>query len=59
MLFFGAFTLLVLPLFLIVCIQMIKNSQLKDTVFGKFLLVLFYLFAALAIGTGVYLVTQL
>lgn len=59
MLFFGAFTLLVLPLFLIVCIQMIKNSQLKDTVFGKFLLALFYLFAALAIGTGVYLVTQL
>lgn len=55
--FFGAFTLLVFPLFLIVCIQMIKNSSFKDAIFAKVLIVIFYINIALAIGTSLYLIT--
>lgn len=57
--FFGAFTLLVLPLFLLVCVQMIKNSAWNDTVVGKILIVLFYVFAVGAVLTALYLFTQI
>lgn len=57
--FFGAFTLLVLPLFLLVCIQMIKNSSFKDAFFAKVLIVIFYINIVLALGTALYLVTLL
>lgn len=57
--FFGAFTLLVLPLFLIVCIQMIKNSTFSDALFAKILIVIFYINIVFALGTAVYLVTIL
>ena len=57
--FFGAFMLLVLPLFLLVCIQMIKNSSFSDALFAKILIVIFYINIVLAIGTALYLVTLL
>ncbi|MBP9821104.1 hypothetical protein KBC85_03105 [Candidatus Saccharibacteria bacterium] len=57
--FFGAFMLLVLPLFLLVCIQMIKNSSFSDALFAKILIVIFYINIVLALGTALYLVTLL
>jgi hypothetical protein len=58
--FLFSFTLLVLPLFLLVCIQIIRqNEDFKRTVFGKFLIGLFGLFALASLGTAVYLITQL
>lgn len=57
MMFFGAFTLLVLPLFMLVCVQMIKNSSFADSFFGKLLIVMFYVTAAIALATAVYLFT--
>lgn len=57
--FFGAFMLLVLPLFLLVCIQMIKKSSFSDALFAKILIVIFYINIVLAIGTALYLVTLL
>lgn len=53
--FFGAFTLLVLPLFLLVCIQMIRNSQFKDKIFAKILIAIFALFSLAAVATALYL----
>lgn len=57
--FFGALTLLVLPLFLLVSVQMIKNSSWNDTVVGKILIVLFYFVAIVAVLTALYLFTQI
>jgi hypothetical protein len=57
--FFGALTLLVLPLFLLVSVQMIKNSSWNDTVVGKILIVLFYIVAITAVLTALYLFTQI
>jgi hypothetical protein len=57
MMFFGAFTLLVLPLFLIVAANMTKNSDFGKTFAGKTLIVVFYVFAAGGIATALYLLT--
>ena len=60
MLFFFSFVLLVLPLFLLVCIQIIRqNENLKNSVLGKILEAIFFIFAFLALATGIYLVTKL
>ena len=56
--FFGLFTLVVLPLFLWVCIRMLKQSELGKTMFGKFLELLFYLFIIFSI-VGVILIIEL
>lgn len=53
--FFGLFTFLVLPLFLWVCIKMLKQSPLATTFLGKFLEILFYIFIALSV-VGVVLI---
>ena len=53
-----AFILLVLPLFLLVCIQMINNSSWKSTVIGKILVILFYIAIISAIAIGVNLITS-
>lgn len=55
--FFGAFMLLVLPLFLLVCVQMIKKSDFYETVMAKVLIAIFYVFAAAGIATALWLVT--
>lgn len=58
--FLFSFTLLVLPLFLLLCVQIIRrNDELRESVFGKFLIGLFLLFAFMALATGVYLITQI
>ena len=57
--FFGAFMLLVLPLFLLVCVRLIKNSEWNDTVVGKFLIILFYLVIAGAVLTALYLLGEI
>lgn len=57
MMFFGAFTLLVLPLFMVVIIQMVKNSTWSDTVMAKVVIVVSYLSIATAVFTGLYLFT--
>lgn len=58
MMFMGAFMLLVLPLFLIICARMVQASPtLGKTIFGKLLEIIFYIFAIVAIATAVYLVT--
>ena len=58
--FIFSFTLLVLPLFLLVCIQIIRqNTNLKNSVLGKVLIAVFGLFALASLGTAVYLITQL
>lgn len=60
MIFMFSFVLLVLPLFLLVCIQIIRNNEdFKNSVFGKFLVGLFFLFALASLGTAVYLITQI
>jgi hypothetical protein len=59
LMFIGAFTLLVLPLFLMVCVQLINNSSWKYTFIGKILVVLFYIVAIFAIGTALYLFSQI
>ena len=56
--FFGLFTLVVLPLFLWVCIRMLKQSELGKTMFGKFLELLFYLFIIFSI-VGIILIIEL
>lgn len=54
--FFFSFMLLVLPLFLLVCIQIIRqNEDFRASIFGKFLEGLFFIFAIAALGTAVYL----
>ncbi|HPR10207.1 MAG TPA: hypothetical protein PLJ04_01365 [Candidatus Saccharibacteria bacterium] len=55
--FFGAFTLLVLPLFLVLCIRMIQQSTFKDTFIGKLLIVFFYINIFLAIAVALYLIS--
>lgn len=57
--FFGAFTLLVLPLFLLVCIRMIQQSSFKDTVIGKLLEAFFFINIFFAIGISMWLLSQL
>jgi hypothetical protein len=59
MMFFGAFTLLVLPLFLLVCINMLKQSEFGKTIAGKILEVIFYLMAIAGFATALYLITQI
>ena len=57
--FFGAFALLVLPLFLIVCIKMVQQSSLHDRFLGKFLIAIFYLNIAFAISISLYIFRSL
>lgn len=58
--FFLSFMLLVLPLFLMVCIQIIRqNEDFKASVFGKFLVGLFFVFAVASLGAAVYLFAQI
>jgi hypothetical protein len=48
--FFGLFTLIVLPLFLWVCIRMIRNNDsLKGSGIGIFLEILFSVFIVLSV----------
>lgn len=58
--FMFSFVLLVLPLFMLVCIQIIRqNEDFRASVFGKLLEGLFMLMALACIGTAVYLITQI
>jgi hypothetical protein len=57
--FFGAFSLLVLPLFLLICIRMIQKGEFGKTFFGKVLVVLFYINIAFALGLSWYLFSNL
>ncbi len=57
MMFLGAFTMLVLPLFMVISAKMIKNSEFGKTITGKILEIIFYAVAAAAIFTAVYLLT--
>lgn len=57
--FFGAFTLLVLPLFLLVCIRMVKQSSLSDRFLGKLLIVLFYINIFFALAVAWYLLSNI
>ena len=59
MMFFGAFTLLVLPLFMVVCASMIRQSEFGKTVTGKVLVGIFYITAAAGVGTALYLLTKI
>ncbi len=59
MMFFGAFMLLVLPLFMVVCATMIRQSEFGKTVTGKILVGIFYLTAAAGVGTALYLLTKI
>ncbi len=59
MMFFGAFTLLVLPLFMLVCASMLKQSEFSKTITGKVLEVIFYIMAVAGFGTSIYLITQI
>lgn len=54
--FFGLLTFIILPLFLWVCINMIRQSSFKDTLLAKILEIIFTIFIALAIlGIGLIL----
>jgi hypothetical protein len=57
--FLGAFTLLVLPLFMLVCANMIKQSEYAKTLTGKILEIVFYIMAAAGFGTALYLFTKI
>jgi hypothetical protein len=57
--FFGAFTLLVLPLFLFVCTQMIKQSSKGKTMAAKIVIWFFYFMSALCLGMAVYLLIHI
>ena len=58
MMFMGAMMLFVLPLFLVISARMVQTSTtFGKTIFGKILEAIFYLFAFVAIGTAIYLVT--
>lgn len=59
MMFFGAFMLLVLPLFMIVSAKMIRNSVFGDTLTGKILEIIFYVVAAAGFATSIYLLAQI
>ena len=57
--FLGAFTLIVLPLFLILCIRIIATGPLHKRVVGVFLEVLFALVTIACIFGGVVLLFEL
>ena len=58
--FMFSFVLLVMPLFMLVCIKIIRqNEDFRNSVFGKFLEALFFLFALATLGTAVYLIVTL
>ena len=58
--FLFSFMLLVLPLFLLVCIQIIRqNEDFRRSLFGKFLEGLFFVFALAALATAVYLLLSI
>lgn len=58
--FFGAFTLLVLPLFLFVCTQMIKQSRnFGKTIAAKIVIGIFYFVALMCLGTAIYLLIHI
>lgn len=57
--FFLATGLIVLPLFLLVCIQTIRQSSLKTKVTGKILEYIFGFFIFLSLAIGVYLIVQI
>lgn len=59
MMFFGAFTLLVLPLFMLVCASMLRQSDFGKTITGKILEVIFYITAVAGFGTAIYLITKI
>lgn len=59
MMFLGAFTLLVLPLFMVVCASMIRQSEFGKTVTGKVLVGIFYITAAAGVGTALYLLMKI
>jgi hypothetical protein len=56
--FFLAVGLIVLPLFLLVCIQIIRQSSFKTKVAGKILEIILGFFIFLSLATGLYLITQ-
>jgi hypothetical protein len=54
--FFGLLTFIVLPLFLFVCISMLRQSSIKDTWLAKVLEIIFSIFIVLAVlGIGLIL----
>lgn len=55
--FFIATMLIVLPLFLYIGINMLKQSEVGKTGFGKFIEFVVYVFMIAALATGVYLIT--
>jgi hypothetical protein len=57
--FFLAMCMITLPLFLVVCASMLKQSELGKTVFGKILEIIFYIFAAGGILLGLYLISKI
>ncbi len=57
--FFGAFMLLVLPLFLFVCIQIIRQGEFGKTIIGHILEAIFIVFGISAIVTAFYLLFSL
>lgn len=58
--FMFSFVLLVLPLFMLVCIQIIRqNEDFKASIFGKILELIFFLMALTCLGTAVYLITKI
>lgn len=57
--FFGAFTLLVLPLFLLVCIRMIQQSDFGTSLFGKLLVFCFYIAIFSALGVALWLLSNI
>lgn len=59
MMFFGAFMLLVLPLFMVVSASMIRQSEFGKTITGKILVGIFYLTSAAGVGTALYLLTKI
>ena len=59
MMFFGAFTLLVLPLFMVVSASMVKKSEFGKTITGRILEFILYIVAVAGIGTALYLFTRI
>jgi len=57
--FFGAFILLVLPLFLVLCIRMIQQSEFGKTIIGKILEIFFFINIFFAIGVALWLLSSI
>ena len=57
--FFGAFTLLVLPLFLLLCVRMIQQSEFRKTIIGKVLEIFFFINIFLAIAVALWLLSKI